>query len=838
MKQSQLTVTDVRLNEYPHRLPSTSKTVLDKAVIIVQTVILKTCAVGRTSGICCTHGREAPAYVLLLWSTAVSICLLAGCGEPEPELLPAAPSGADARAAEVFESAPAQQPTPAQSLARTTPAQPLPTPQDAAPLATGYPSQGSGQRPTGASNSQANAAEQQPEAVSRPDDVANWSFDDLATARVDGDEKLLDAVNHLLEQRGDEDEVIQALLSLLEIDPPEKPADEDHGANPTNNPHPIAAAERIGAPRGNSPHRFGPAAQQSPATPVKHRFVSADIAARIIEGLGGSGSAVATDGLKKLIVGKQPAPLHEQDVLALAIRALAASISPEKEALLLGLLMDPGNAQPAKFVETSVAAQGPGRPGIRNFRGGGPIGPTRVVTPIHGGPGRPYGRGNPQAGGELNLEWIQDEVIAAAGHQFSKDSRNKLARFLNSSDVVIETAQLVEQLLIQDDPRNDPAQILLVTNSYTEQPTRDQIEEILIQSSSKSLLDMLAISESNLNSQSGAHGRLGGSRPFQATNTRPPTQHQRRPSRRSSQPTNHSPLSPQQPPTEAAIESIDPDERRRQQLKIIWRSKVVEMLYGALQQKEFESVDSRIPLLMGTIPIAPARKSLSKVLSSYQGKDPDTLFKMGLFSSTTLDPAALIFGKQVYHQNKRNATESDGKQSADAWSKQLEPFVADLCERFHAASSATDADEGKKATRKRFPVRLHGGGKTMARYDLVWPTDLDKTWKRYRVAPLELHYIRLEEESLAKQTVFYYRHHNEDARERKINNGVWFDSFDRKSQMSVDVRITTPEGDLGIPVGAENNKPGQRNTSRGGRERKTIIVEVLTVAIPQEKATS
>lgn len=269
------------------------------------------------------------------------------------------------------------------------------------------------------------------------------------------------------------------------------------------------------------------------------------------------------------------------------------------------------------------------------------------------------------------------------------------------------------------------------------------------------------------------------------------------------------------------------------------------MLHDALQHPEFQGVDSRLPLLLGTIPTVPARNAVSEVFSQYEGQGPNALFDMGMFSTTTLDPVAVVLGKRVYHRQGRETGNAGGKGPADDWSIRMEPYVADLCQRFELAARKAPSDEGKAASGKRFPVRLHDRGKTVARYDLFWPEDVEKSWKRYDIAPLEIHFIRLEEEGIANQMVYHYRHHNRDARETKINGGVWFDSFDSKSQMSVDVRVTTPDGGLGVPVGKENKNSGQRTTTqRGGRRstqrgtRKKLVVEILTVAIPQEREAS
>ncbi len=755
-----------------------------------------------------------------------SLCLLVGCGgssaPPEPSPSPkntAAPSSAFGGG------------SPRASIA----------PADRSSVTDGFAEQGSR-----AGN--ATATSDDNEIPVRSKNVTEWTLEDLASARVDGDEQLLEAVEHYIDKRGDEDEVVEALIAMLAIDPePDPEPEETQTATGARSPPNAGPYQGYGPASGFGPGLARPGFGRSQTTtPQKHRYVSAEVATSILEGLGKSSCTLATDALKKLVVGKQPAPLSEQEILELTIRSLATKITPEREKLLLGLFMKPDVAQPVKFEEiagTTGLYGGPRRQD-RAMRGNF-MGPN-LHGPRSGLSRRTTRRGTAQPN---TPEWIQEEVLYAAGHHFSQESRVKLAKFLSNPDVVVETAQLTEELLIVDDPRNDPAQILLLLNPFTEQATREQIEDTLIQSCSKSLLELMAIGESDIGAQTGARGRFGFGGPAAGqfpgpglrTGRGQPPLNNGRPSRRSNRDINATPLGQPQTPTP---KTVDPDKRRQQRRGLLWKSNVVSMLHNAMQQRNFEGVDSRLPLLMGTIPITPAREALRKVFSEYERQDPNTLFDMGMFSSTTLDPAALIFGKQLYHQLEPDTGGAAGTNPADTWSQRIDPYVADLCQRFYAAAPTTQSDKDNQAIDKRFPASLHDRGKAVARYDLVWPDNVNKSWKRFKVAPLQLHYIRLKDEGAVDRMVYFYRKNYGDSRETQINNGVWFDGFDPKTQMSIDVRITAQDGNLGVPVGREINAGGRRNVQRGGRgpggrgERKTVIVEVLTVTIAKKEASS
>ena len=457
-------------------------------------------------------------------------------------------------------------------------------------------------------------------------------------------------------------------------------------------------------------------------------------------------------------------------------------------------------------------------------------------------------------GAGLDEGWIQEEVLFQAGGKVSKKFRIALAKFVDNPDVVIETAKLVEKYLIVDDPRNDAAQVLLIKNAATETDTRGLLEAVLIERSSEVLCELLGIPQSNISANRSGVGRPGFGLPgIGGRNLGPGGFSQRpQPFQRSagnrfgadrSNRTGRKSRLDQSTDTEETVVEHDPDKRMRQQVVLLWRPQVAKMLRKSMMSNDFKGVNTQIPLLLGTIPLKSSRSALSEILQTSSDKGPTEWFSMGLFGSTTIDPALLVYGKRQYHQSGGRGP-TGGKEgrvggSVATWPDQIERYVADLCERFHGAQHISNTEEEPISVSK-LPVRIHRRANIVARYDLHWPEGVGKKWKRFDIAPLELHYLRFEEEDVANKIIFHYRHHNKDAREVGLSNGVWFDRFDESEQLSVDIRITVPDGGgLGVPVGRELNNRNGRSQAGAGKtkfERKRLVIEVLTVNISTSEA--
>ena len=75
----------------------------------------------------------------------------------------------------------------------------------------------------------------------------------------------------------------------------------------------------------------------------------------------------------------------------------------------------------------------------------------------------------------------------------SPDLRLRLARHLEDPQVTQETAMEFERILVNDDPRNLPAQIVIFQNPLTSETSRLQIEQRLAQGSRLALAYLMGV---------------------------------------------------------------------------------------------------------------------------------------------------------------------------------------------------------------------------------------------------------------------------------------------------------------------------------------------------------
>lgn len=670
----------------------------------------------------------------------------------------------------------------------------------------------------------------------RPEDFAEWKPDDFDDARKEHDPRLNEALDYLLTETPDDAERVDLLVRLLAVDRTEKSNQSDANSAAAGNYRNNIPTHR-NPPHGGGGQRLP---QVKPATGPEH--LPSDLAAKVIHGLGKSSTAEALDVLKQLVAGKQEAPMQKHDIVVEVVNALAVQNDLPREKILFAMLTKPefvkpvgfSEAQPFSDSETSSHHLVPGR------RGGAPLGR------------QPHGPMEP-ADDPIDGDWIRKQVLSKAGAAVSDDMRTALAKYLDGSDLVLETAQLFEEYLSADDIRNYRAQILLLKNPDTELETRELLESMWIQRSSEGMREVLGVPEST-GFESDTRGRPGvlTITPYElpAGNTRRRTNRIRPGPNPSSEPSSRrrsrsdsvkeEPVEPATP-TEAVEEPdpIDPAEQRDAQLRLLWTRQAVKMLHGTLQSDKFDDVQSRLPLLLATVPLPSARKTVADLLLKAES-DPQDWRKMGMFTTINIDPVMLLLAKQNYHQAKKSRSgklstdDQQGEEPEDSpakkWSGVLGPYVADLCKRLSNSENATSPKEMKRG---KLTLRVHDRSKIVSRVDLQWPQNFTSQSVKHDVSPLELHYLKLEDTTLANRLVFHYRHHNKKSREETLPDGIWLDSFDARQKKSIDIRITSSNKDgLNLVTPAKRNSGSGNNQKRTKQEVKPIVVEILTINIP------
>ena len=252
-------------------------------------------------------------------------------------------------------------------------------------------------------------------------------------------------------------------------------------------------------------------------------------------------------------------------------------------------------------------------------------------------------------------------------------------------------------------------------------------------------------------------------------------------------------------------------------------------------------------MLLATIPLVNARDRLGALFQQQASQGPGPWTSMGLFRSETVDPALLVLVKDMYHDGSSSRRTSRSRRSSgrrdefneepegDDWSGALETFVEGLCEQFRrvATPPSPEADNSKSATGRKGPMRLHKGANVVAQYHMRWPDQLDSRWANVPIAPLDLYYIRIEEEGRARTVLPTYRRQMARAQEHDISGGLWIDAYNKRQLRSIDVRITGEGGDLDL-TGSRRDRSSRSN------EPVPYVIEILSVSIaaPEEEAVS
>ena len=130
---------------------------------------------------------------------------------------------------------------------------------------------------------------------------------------------------------------------------------------------------------------------------------------------------------------------------------------------------------------------------------------------------------------------------------------------------------------------------------------------------------------------------------------------------------------------------------------------------------------------------------------------------------------------------------------------------------------------GNEMVSANMPLELHSGAQINSQYHVSWPEGIADKMGSSQVAPLDLHYVRIEQEDRPNRLVSHYRRFARKSEVRDLRSGgFWIDGLgsgiDPNSKISVDVRIT---------------KTGAYNLS--DMEKQPVVVEILTVQIPDLK---
>ena len=312
-----------------------------------------------------------------------------------------------------------------------------------------------------------------------------------------------------------------------------------------------------------------------------------------------------------------------------------------------------------------------------------------------------------------------------------------------------------------------------------------------------------------------------------------------------------------------------------------WTSEMVDTLVAEVKLTPQFDQASNLLTLLGTMPIESSRQAIAKIMKEHAQDGPRPWISAGLLGINTGDPGMLVLAKDAYHNNATRRTTrpntgsrtpstlrsrssrslppnsrtrssrtsrplpSRGSRTARggaatvnlpstmdaqdrAWIMATESLVVELNRQLLAAATVrrSKAEAGKlgdEMASADMPLELHGGARVKSQYHVSWPEGIADKMGSSQVAPLDLHYVRIEQEDRPNRLVSHYRRFARKSEVRDLNSGgFWIDGLgvgiDPNSKISVDVRIT---------------KTGGNNLS--DMEKQPVVVEILTVQIPDLK---
>jgi hypothetical protein len=240
-----------------------------------------------------------------------------------------------------------------------------------------------------------------------------------------------------------------------------------------------------------------------------------------------------------------------------------------------------------------------------------------------------------------------------------------------------------------------------------------------------------------------------------------------------------------------------------------------------------------------------------------------------------MDPAFILTAKEAYHGEDRDRDEprprgraqdgygggyggyggqGGGVLATSPWQQEVEAYVRFLFQALGesespwdpadsttapAASAASeetierdgDIEEAAVGPRRSMPINLHRGAVVAAEYHARWPDHAQAKLPGAQVAPLEIHYVRIEEENRpAKLAGLYQRQAGRNAIVRESDGGGWIDALVEDPQTherrSVDIRIYNDPSGAGV------------NAELRPSEERPIVVEILTISVPNQAASA
>ena len=655
------------------------------------------------------------------------------------------------------------------------------------------------QEPVRQTSSRSYNYEPEPEPPQRPENVNDWVEEDFITAAEASDPRLGAATAALIAKSlrsnpNAGDQLADYLVQLLA-----KPAEEEQTSNDPYG----------GGYGGASSSSYGDSSFDGGESP----FLA------LIDQLGGLQSQKAVQALQRIVAGSLETRLPDGQAARRSLQALAANF-PAHQQFFLQALASPASIRPPSSVPADEDA------------------------------GEPYGFGGADEGAPFTPEDLQTEVISlvAAGNA-PKGFR------LGMAQIALQTGPgPVMDLLLAPTPDNAAAQLLLYQSQQTPDAARSQLEELFLTQSSSAFAVLAGLPVGRVTSSNefgedefandgfddgraagalppeyaGAAGYPGpgygdaGADPYAAGGGL-------------TDPFNNQ---------NAAAASMSESEAA-EVANLLWSGELAEIVR---QRAEAFSGGRRIErprelLLAATMPTTANREILRGIVAD-QGEDADEfLLAMGAYRDAMTDPALYVYAKPLVKkkliQNRRRNPRRRGGEFDEfgQGGEEPEPPPAmdglrdELFARFREGSSPGEEP----------PIELHTGANILAQISLAWPAEAPSQLSSVDLAPLAVHYYRLEGVDRLIRLKGWYSRKLREPRIVEEEGVVYMDKYqvDGENQelvRSFDLRIQAV-GEEGSLDQGENyaDGPGDDRFGRIDEDRveKPYQVELLIIDAPR-----
>ncbi|HVU88884.1 MAG TPA: hypothetical protein VHD36_16290 [Pirellulales bacterium] len=665
----------------------------------------------------------------------------------------------------------------------------------------------------------------------RSNNLGSWKPDDYRHARAENDPRLVAAVAHLGPSKSSSENAARLLVELLKAPagagtpaaaiptppadaaapaatPAAAPAAPAAGAAPPGLPPgvPLTPDGKIKLPDGSTVDPNDPQVraaiarmQAAGAIPQSLPPVTEDaVVAAIITSLGGNHTATARGALKRLLLGELKTALPDVAVTGLAARAILIKPSKDEQDMLL-----------AAAVNNSLL--------------------------------RPGGAADPA---------LQAQLLAAIDETASSEVRAALADAALRKAASADQRAAVMALIMKPQPSNLPAQAKLFNSTKLDDSSRQELERRFVGMSAAAVDQLLGLSSGGSSSAGAATSDAGAGANDSAES--------------------------------ATLRAV---------INGIWSEDVVDRLSKSAEDAEDYADFTDGLQLAVSIPQTAMRTALGELNQECWGDGPEATKLGATFGDLIHDPGALVLVKRIPRKEeppKQQPRTKRGKQNADrkqkgaggkekwsekeekaryAWMKATEDFVKILNSRFYAAAQAgvghehlihrssaskpaTASVAGKTSTASnadaevsvasragRFPLELHEGAHIVAEYHMCWPDDLPKRLRALDVAPLAVHYVRMEDTASLYKLNTHYLKQLKGVTSRPRPYGRWMDwmgqGVEHGQDRTVDVMFTRHED---AAPEEEENDDGKSTDRRELEKLEPLTIEILVVEIPEYRA--